>query len=293
VGRWIWGIVAVVALLVGALSIPIVRAAAITAISRDSRPMPPFEIASGLYYVGESDVAVFALKTAEGIVLIDGGYEATAPQVLAKLRALGLDPREVRILLNTHAHYDHAAGLARLKRETGARLYASPADTVLLEAGGRGDFAYGDLLTYPRVRVDHQLHDNEHVTLGALTLTAHFTPGHTKGCTSWSFPVVVDGQTRQALVICSVSSRRYKLTGNLRYPAIRSDYLQSFAILRALPCEVFLGPHARFYGLQKKRAAQLAGAQPNPFLDPAGCRSYIDESERSFHAKLAKELARK
>src|SRR5262249_10949919 len=160
-------------------------------------------MAPGLYYVGSSDIAVFALNTSDGIILIDAGYESTGARVPDNLRAVGLDPANVRILLNTHSHVDHASGLAALEQLTGGQLYASPLDAPGLESGGRGDFFLGDWMTFPPVHVDHVLHDGEQVRRGERVLTAHFTPGHTKGCTSWTFPIEVDGREVQALVICS------------------------------------------------------------------------------------------
>jgi metallo-beta-lactamase class B len=284
------GIGAPVAAVVAALSLaalpacaPGLRAQLYSTLLQDNRPRAPFEIATGLFYVGSSDIAVFAIRTPEGLILIDGGYESTAPQILANLRALGLDPRDVRILLNTHAHMDHAGGLAELKRATGARLYASPESALLLEAGGRGDFFLGDSMIYEPVAVDRRLADGERVTLGGVTLTAHFTPGHTKGCTSWSLPIAVDGRETQALIVCSLSTLAYRLEGNRAYPDIVSDYRQTYRTLRALPCELFLGDHAKFFDLERKRAA---GAHPNPFVDPEGCRDFVDREERKFLSRL-------
>lgn len=268
---------------------PTLRANAYSTILQDNRAVAPFEMAPGLYYVGSSDIAVFALTTADGIVVIDGGYDSTARQVLSNLRTLGLEPRDVRILLNTHGHVDHAAGLARLKEETGAALYAGPGDAHLLESGGRGDFFLGDWMSYPPVRVDRILADGEAVTLGALTLTPHFTPGHTKGCTSWSFPIIADGETRQALIVCSLATLQYDLTDNPDYPNIATDFAVTFDRLRALPCEVFLGDHAKFFDMRAKRAAQVAGASVNPFIDPVGCRAFIDREDVRFGQALARQ----
>jgi metallo-beta-lactamase class B len=205
------------------------------------------------------------------------------------LRTLGFAPRDVRILLNTHAHMDHAGGFAELKRATGARLYASAEDAVLLEAGGRGDFFLRDAMIYEPVSVDRRIADGERFTLGEVSFTAHLTPGHTKGCTSWSFPIIVDGREVNVLIVCSLSTLAYRLVGNDRYPDIVSDYERTHRILRTLPCDLFLSDHAKFFDLERKRRAVLAGVRSNPFIDPQGCRAFIDREERTFLARLDRQ----
>jgi metallo-beta-lactamase class B len=279
------GVVVLLSLSV-ALVFPQLGVLAFSTIRRDNAPMEPFAIAPHFYYVGASDIAVFAIETSDGLILIDAGYAATAPMVLANVRTLNLDPKSVRILLNTHAHADHAGGLAALKVGMGAKLYASPHDADLLESGGRGDFFWGNWVRFPPVQVDHRLQDGEEVKLGSTTLTAHFTPGHTRGCTSWSFPLEFDGHRVQALEICSLSTLVYRLVRNKQYPDIAADFLRSFAVLRGLKCELFLLPHGKGFDLKEKRQRQRAGAAENPFIDPAGCRTYVDESETSFRSKL-------
>ena len=256
---------------------------------QDNHPEPPVEIARGVYWVGASDVASYAIDTGDGVILIDGGYAETAPQVLANLRALGFEPGDVRILLNTHAHFDHAAGLAAIKAATDAELYASPADAALLRAGGRGDFFLRDFFRYPPVAVDRELRDGETVSLGAVTLTAHFTPGHTKGCTSWTFPVTMrDGSVKQALIICSLSTLSYRLIDNRDYPNIAADYARTYETLNALPCDVFLGAHGRWFDLPRRRERVTAG-DANAFVAPEACRAFLVESQRAFEQELARQ----
>lgn len=294
--RYFAGALALVLLgLVGlALWSPMYRVEMYSALQQDNRPVEPFQIAPGLYYVGASDIAVYALTTQDGIILIDSGYESTAQRVPGNLRKLGLDPASVRVILNTHAHVDHASGIAALKQQTGAKFYASPGDKDELESGGRGDFYLGNWVPYPPAHVDHVLHDGEVVQLGGRALTAHFTPGHTKGCTSWSFPIPVDGREVQALVICSVSLLGYRLVDNLDYPQIAADFSHSFGVLRALPCELFLGAHGKWGRLLDKMHVLAANDSPNPFIDPVGCRNFLALSEQHFRQVLAQqEAARK
>jgi metallo-beta-lactamase class B len=263
---------------------------ALAAGADDNAPVAPFKIADNLYYVGASDVTSYLIATPAGLIVIDGGYDRTAPQILANIRTLGFDPRQVKILLNSHAHLDHAGGLAQLKKETGARLLASRADAPLLQDGGRSD--PGNLPPFPAVKVDGFVVDNQAVELGGVKLTPRLTPGHTRGCTSWSMPLRVDGRVRQGLFICSVSILgNYRLTGpKPTYEGIDRDFSASFAKLKALPCEVFLGAHGGYFDLAGKRAKLKAGS-PNPFVDPAGCRAFIAAGEKAYLARLAAERA--
>lgn len=250
-------------------------------------PVEPFKIADNLYYVGASDITSYLVKTPEGMILLDGGYDVTAPLILANIRKLGIDPKQVKILINSHAHLDHAGGLAEIKRVTGAKLLASRADAPGLQAGDRGDPA--KVGEFPPVKVDGFVTDNQQVELGGVHITAHLTPGHTAGCTSWTLPVQVEGKTLQALFICSVSVLpAYRLVKNPTYPTIAADYDSTFAELKRLPCDIFLGSHGSFYHLTEKRAA-LAKPGPNPFVDQAGCKAFITEYETNFRKRLAEE----
>ena len=256
-----------------------------------NQPFPPFKIGEGLYYVGSNDYAAYLLATKSGLILLDGGDAETGKQIVANIRTLGFDPADVKILLNTHQHFDHAAGLAVVKQAAPrAKLYASAADGPVIAAGGRGDpFLKGERFHYTPVPVDVTLTDGQQVTLGGWTLTAHVTGGHTKGCTTWTFPVTVAGKVRQAHVHCSSSVLPgYKLGKTETYPGQTADYEKSFATWKALPCEVFLGSHAMFFGMQAKKAALDAG-KPDAFVDPAGCKAFYGRQEAAFRAELTKQ----
>ena len=253
-----------------------------------NQPLAPFKIADNLYYVGANDVTSYLIVTGGGhLILLDGGFAQTAPQILANIRTLGFDPKKVRILLNSHAHFDHAGGLAALKAATGAMFLASDADAPVLAAGGANDFALKGAL-FPPIKADHTFPDGTHVSLGGVTLTAHITAGHTKGCTTWTMPVTIDGQPEEALFLCSLTVLpNYRLIGDPNYPAQAADFQKSFATLKELKCDVFLGSHGQFFDLAAKRAKLLAGAKPNPFVDPQGCRAFIAKAEAYFDTKLA------
>lgn len=248
-----------------------------------SREVPPVRIADNIYYVGASDLASFLVTGDQGDVLIDSGSVETAPQILSNIRTLGFDPKNVKVILNSHGHFDHAAGMADLKATTGARLYASPEEAKLIQAGGRGDFVFGDHLAYEPAQVDHVLKDREVVQLGNIAITAHFTPGHTKGCTSWTMSVTVAGQPHSMLLICSVSLLG-ALKHNEAYPRIVDDFRESFARLEGLPCEVFLAPHASMFNLAAKRASGKADA----VVDPGGCAALLKRQKQAFEAALAR-----
>lgn len=248
-----------------------------------SRQVPPVRIADNVYYVGASDLAAFLVVGDQGHVLIDSGSVETVRQIPANMRGLGFNPKDVKLILNTHGHFDHAAGMSALKTETGARLYASPEEAKLIEAGGRGDFVFGDHLAYTPAKVDHVLTDGEVVRLGSIALTAHFTPGHTKGCTSWTMSVTVTGKPHNMLLICSVSLQG-GLKHNTAYPHIADDFRESFTRLEQLPCEVFLHPHASMFGLAAKRAS----GNPDAFVDPGGCAAFLKNKKQAFEAALVR-----
>ncbi len=255
--------------------------------SRDwNRPVKPFRIADNLYYVGASDVTSFLITTPEGDILLDGGLRETAAQIERNVAALGFHMKDVKILLNSHAHMDHAGGLAELKRISGAQLVASRGDTHALETGDRDDFAWGNKLTFPPVKVDRILSDGDRVTLGNTTITAHITPGHTRGCTTWTMPVTDHGKTYNVVFVCSTSAPGYKLVGNHKYPQIVHDYEHTFQVLRSLPCDIFLASHGSFFDLTAKRK-RLDSSEGNPFIDPNGYRAFLDRSEREFKSILA------
>jgi len=251
-----------------------------------NRPVEPLKIAENLYYVGASDIASYLITTKDGHILIDGGFVETAPQIESNLGKLGFKLADVKILLNSHAHFDHAGGLAALKAKSGAKLYAMAADADLLEHGGKGDFRWGDEGTFPAVAVDRRLADGDTVTLGGTTLTAHLTAGHTKGCTTWTF----DAGGLPAVVVCSASILDYRFVGKQSYPGITADFERTFATLKKLPCDLFLAPHANFFDLEKKRTLAERGAgMRNPFVDPEGYRAWVDRMERAFREEVERQ----
>jgi metallo-beta-lactamase class B len=214
----------------------------------------------------------------------------------ASVRKLGFAMRDIHILLNTQAHFDHAAGFAKMKELTGARLMISAPDADVLERGGRGDFYFGDTSPFPRATVDRRLNDGDVVRLGGVTLTAHLTPGHTKGCTTWTFDArdsAHSGATRHVLVLGGLTILDpTPLVGNKAYPTIAQDYERTYATLKRLPCDIFLGAHLSYYDGAAKLARLRSGETgANPFVDPDGFRTFVAKAEQRFRNQLAKEKA--
>jgi metallo-beta-lactamase class B len=257
-----------------------------------NQPVEPFRILGNLYYVGASDLAAFLIDTGSGLIVLDGGLATTAPQIRDNIVRLGKSPRDVKILLNSHAHLDHAGGLAQLRAWTGAQLVASERDAPGLASGGRDDATLGADFFFPPVRPDRLVRDGDRVTLGATVLTAHLTPGHTPGCTTWTTRVEDGGKAYDVVFVGSATVlAQYRLVTAPTYPGIAADFAHTFAVLKALPCDVFLGSHASFYdGLDKARRLR-AGETPNPFLDAQGYRAWVDNAESAYRQRLAAETA--
>lgn len=260
--------------------------------ARWNAPVRPFRISDDIYYVGTREIAVFLVATPKGLVLIDTGFAQNAGNLLANIHALGFDPREIRFILISHAHYDHMGGVAELQSKTGAKVAAGAPDLPLLERGGLGDPQFGDAFRYPPVKADIAVRDGQRLSLGGVTLTAHITPGHTPGCTTWTMPTRIEGRTVGALFLCSVTAPGYRFVGNPRYPNALADYRRSFAVLRGLKCELFLAAHSHFFDFDRKRAEMLKTGSARAFIDPAGCRAHIAEREAEVLAMAKAQGAR-
>lgn len=254
-----------------------------------NQPVKPFRIIDNIYYVGSSGIASFLIATPNGHILLDCGTSETVPLVVGGIRQLGFKPEEVRILLNSHGHYDHAGGMAALKKITGAPLIMDDADALLLENGGKGDLQYRDSFTYPPVKVDRPLRNGESVELGGFRMTAHFTPGHTRGCVTWTLQASENGKVYDVVIVGGLTAPNYVLWKNPRYPGVAEDFQRTFKILRALPCDVFLTMHGFQFGLAGKIERLKQGGRVNPFFDPQGYRKFIEQCEKQFKADLEKQ----
>ena len=256
-----------------------------------TQPFPAFRIAGNLYYVGSKGLASYLITTPEGNILINGDLEANVPMISASVEKLGFHFADTKILLISHAHWDHDAGSAMIKKATGAKYMVMDADVSVVESGGKTDFQYGNnpVNLYPPTKVDRILHDGDEVRLGDTVLVAHLTPGHTKGCTTWTMKATAGGKTYNVVIVGSPNvNPGYKLVGNAAYPQIADDYERTFRVLKSLPCDIFLGAHGGYFGLEQKYPL-LKDVGANPFVDPEGYKNFVDQKEQDFRTELAKQ----
>jgi metallo-beta-lactamase class B len=238
---------------------------------------PPHKIIGNIYYVGTRTLSSFLLVTRQGNILIDSTYERSVPAIQKSVQQLGFKFSDVKILLGSHAHGDHQEGDAMVKELTGAQVMVMAEDVPALQAikpGGK---------PHP---IDKVVHDGEPVTLGDTTLVAHLTPGHTRGCTTWTTRVQEGGKAYDVVINCSLRSP------TVLTPAIVDEFNRSFQLVRSIPCDVPLGDHPAQYNLGEKYAKLRSGG-PNPFIDPAGCHVEADMEEAMFRAILAEQQSTK
>ena len=253
-----------------------------------NKPVAPFRIAGNLYYVGATEICSYLIATPKGHFLLDGGFVETAPQIERNIIELGFKLTDVKFLLNSHAHCDHAGGLAELKKVTGAKFLASERDAPRLRNGGHGDFRFGDKLTFPPIAPDQIVHHGEAIQLGNQVMIAHLTPGHTKGCTSWTTKIRDGNKVYNVVFVGSQSPLDYRFVGEESYPGITTDFERSFALLNDLPCDIFLAAHGSFFHFVEKHERMLHG-DANAFIDPGGYKTYLRESEQEFRSKLEQQ----
>ena len=256
-----------------------------------TQPFPAFRIAGNLYYVGSRGLASYLITTPEGHILINSNLEANVPMIRTSMESLGFKFNDIKILLISHAHWDHCAGSAMIKQLTGAKYMVMEGDVDVVESGGKTDFQYGNDPTtlFPPAKVDRVLRDGDEVKLGDATLTARLTPGHTKGCTTWTMKVNDGSKSRDVVIIGSPNvNPGYKLVGGTVYPRITEDYEQTFRVLKSSPVDYFLGAHGSYFDLEKKYAQLKAGAS-TVFIDPAGYKNYVEEREQAFRTELRKQ----
>jgi metallo-beta-lactamase class B len=262
-------------------------------------PVPPFRIADNLYYVGSRDLASYLITTPRGNILINSNLESSPPQIRHSVEQLGFHWSDIKILLISHAHSDHASGSAEILRETHAKYMVMDGDVPVVESGGATDFAYGPKPQYPPAHVDRVLHDNDRVTLGDVTLTAHKTAGHTRGCTTWTMRVHVPGEPatehRDVVIVGSwYVNPGYRLVAAhgkpASYPGIAQDYTHAFAVFHALPCDIFLGAHGMYFDMLAK-LARMPQQGDSVWIDPDGYKRAVSEAQQEFEAELHKQQA--
>ena len=252
-------------------------------------PGEPFRAIGNIYYVGTRELAAWMIATPRGGILLDAALPESAPLIEQNLKTLGFSVKGIKILLNTHAHFDHSGGLAQIKRDSGAGLGASAGDRESLESGRYLGSEDVQAMASVPVHVDRLIADGEEISLGNVTLTAHLMPGHTRGCTSWTMTVIEAGIPHSVIFYCSTSVAANRLAPREQYPGIVADYRSTFDKLRTMKADVFLGIHQGFFRLWEKRAAQKTGA-PNPFIDPFELESFVASSRQEFEVALTQQM---
>lgn len=249
------------------------------------QPIAPLRIADRTWQIGTEGLTALLVLTDDGAVLIDGGMPQAADLLLANMQGLDVAPDDLRLLLSSHAHADHAGPFATLKRRTGARLVANAESAALFARGGSDDLHFGDDITYPPVQTDRIVMDHEVVSQGGIDFTVRFVPGHTPGSVAWTWTDTRDGRPVRIAYVDSLSAPGYRLLGNPRYPRLVEDYRRSFDVVRGLPCDLLLTPHP---GASEWNYAAGDTAGANALT----CAAYADGAETRFEAQLAEEQAK-
>jgi metallo-beta-lactamase class B len=254
----------------------------------------PFRMIGNIYWVGHTQVGSYLIKTPQGDILMDTTSAKEAPWVRDNIEKLGIKLKDIKIILNSHPHAEHMGGFAMFKELTGANIITSKLTADEMAVGGRTDFREDGSEQYKPIKPDQTVDDGGTVELGGVKLTAYITPGHTKGCTTWTTTVEEDGKKYNVVFFCGMAVAgidRAPLLNNPKYPNIVEDFEHSYKVLRSLPCDVFLYARATTIKLDEKQKRLNQGEKPNPFVDPAGCRGYIDDNENEFLDQLAQQRA--
>lgn len=263
--------------------------AALVATAQPAKAARPHRIIGNVYFVGQDDLACFLIVTPKGNILINTGFEYTVPAIRENIKLLGFKYADTKILLNTHAHSDHAGGLAVVRKQTGAQMWALEQEAELLSTGGKTDYLFGWAGWFAPVKVDHIFKDLEPISLGGTTLIPHWTPGHTKGSTSYSLEVNENGKLYHVLVANLPNMNEgVNLLNNDRYTNIVEDYIKGIEVLKALPCDIFLSSHTTAYRLEAKYRKGLP-YDPERFVDPEGYRRAVARAEERFYRELQQE----
>jgi metallo-beta-lactamase class B len=253
-------------------------------------PFQAHKIAGNLYFVGTRGLAVYLITTPEGHILINGVYPASVPLVRASVEALGFRIRDIRLMLNSHAHPDHVSGNADLKTFTGASVLVMDDDVEVIKSGGRSDFQYANQENFPAGPVDRVLRDGDQVALGGMSLKAIKTPGHTRGCTTWTFSVTDAGRTHNVVILCSINfNPGYRLVDNEAWPQIAAGFAHTYKTVTALPADIWLAPHGFMFGLVE-RFEKLQAGGANPYIDPEGYKAYVAARRNDFLQEFARQM---
>lgn len=256
-----------------------------------AEPFPAFRIADNLYYVGSKGLASYLVTSSQGHILINSALDNNVPLIQSSIESLGFKFTDVKVLLISHAHSDHCGGSAMVKKLTGAKYMVMEGDVSVVESGGKTDFHYANdpLALFTPTKVDRILRDGDEVKLGDVVLTARLTPGHTKGCTTWTMKVQDGSKTRNVVIVGSPNvNPGYNLLNNKEYTEIKEDFERTFAVMKSLSCDFFLGAHGSYFGLEGKYARVKAGTA-TALIDPEGYKHFVADREQAFRRELAKQ----
>jgi metallo-beta-lactamase class B len=252
-----------------------------------TEPFEPFRIADNLYFVGTRGVSSFLFVTPQGNILLDTGVEEAVPQVRANIEKLGFKISDIKIILASHAHFDHVGGHALMQQLTGATVMAVGEDAKSIGSGV--DTSALGASGWKPAKVGRVLKDGETVALGGVTLTAHLTPGHTKGCTTWSTRVPHAGKSLFLVMVGGTSvNGGVKLLNNTRHPTIAEDYARTFRVLKELTPDIFVAQHPNMFKMEEK-VARLKAGDANAFIDPQGYQAFVSSNEQAYLTQLKKE----
>lgn len=264
----------------------------LTGVARGDSPFPAHRVAGNTYYVGSHELASYLITTPEGHFLINSSFEDTVPLIRGAVESLGFKMKDIKYLLASHAHSDHVAGHAKMRELTGAKVLVMAGDDEVIANGGKGQYLYADS-RWPECPVDWVLKDGDEVKLGGVTLVARHTPGHTRGCTTWTWKEESDGKQLTVVVIGSPNvNPGFRLVGNTDYPKIADDFARTFEVLKSLPCDIFLGAHGNYYDMHAKHERlEKKKDAGNPFIDPQGYKAYVALKEATYRKKLEDQKA--
>jgi metallo-beta-lactamase class B len=253
-------------------------------------PAEPAKIVGPIYFVGTKGLGVFLFTTSEGHILMNTGMPSSGPMIVESVRKLGFRPEDIKLMINGHAHIDHAGAFAFLKQQFSAQLAVMKDDVEAMESGDKNDFKYANDFVYPPVKVDRILRDGDTIKMGDVLLTAYHTPGHTRGATTWIANIAVDGK---AYVVAFPDGAGfnpgYRLVKNPSYPGIAEDYRRTHHFLETLKPDIWLAQHNEYYDFESKRQrAQTEGMKA--WIDPEGYRRFIAGKKRDFEDEVDEEM---
>ena len=282
-----------VALAVG-LAVPVHAQIPTCGTTCTNEKIKPYRIIGNIYWIGLSDHGSLLLTSPQGHIMIDTGAEEYGHWIRQNIEELGFKLKDIKYILGSHSHADHVVGFSALRELTGAKLVIGEPDVDILATGGHSDYR-GSTEYFKPVKVDQGIKNGEKIQVGPITMVAHITPGHTRGCTTWTTTVQDNGRTLNVVIPCemAVAGERAPLLNNAKYPQIADDYRKSFAYARKLPVDVFLTLRTTTHQRLDKLKRLEAGEKPNPFIDPKGLQRFVEEYEKAYLKQLADEAAAK